>query len=87
MKKGELTSTLASSLCMTKKQAGIVVDELLGIIAAEVQAGREVELRGFGVFYPSIRKPGEAVNPRTGDRMKVGEKMTGKFRAGTGMKR
>ena len=51
------------------------------IINALVEEGR-VELRNFGVFDVRKRKPRLARNPRTGEKVVVGERFTVTFKPG-----
>ena len=54
------------------------LDAIISILAEE---GR-IELRNFGVFEVKKRKPRKARNPRTGEKVMVGERFTIKFKPG-----
>ena len=54
------------------------LDAIINVLATE---GR-IELRNFGVFTVKKRKPRQARNPRTGDKVMVGEKTTVTFKPG-----
>ena len=45
-------------------------------IKEALKNGERVELRGFGVFYTNIQKKSVRRNPRTGEKVEVGEKKT-----------
>jgi len=53
-------------------------DAIINVLAVE---GR-VELRNFGVFEVKKRKPRQARNQRTGEKIMVGESVTVKFKPG-----
>jgi integration host factor subunit beta len=55
-----------------------------GIIETLVQE-RRIELRNFGVFEVKKRKPREARNPRTGDRVTVPQRFVVTFKPGREM--
>jgi len=54
------------------------LDAIVNVLAEE---GR-VELRNFGVFEVKKRKPRQARNPRTGEKVVVGERVTVTFKPG-----
>ena len=54
------------------------LDAMINVLAKE---GR-VDLRNFGVFEVKKRKARQARNPRTGEKIMVGESVTVKFKPG-----
>lgn len=59
MNKQELINRVAEyDFIETKKQAGELVDDLLGLITDEVVAGNDVSLAGFGKFENFTRSNG-----------------------------
>jgi len=56
-----------------------------GIIHS-VNEGNRVELRGFGVFFVSFRKPRLGRNPKTGEAVAIPAKRKPSFRAGRNLK-
>ena len=54
------------------------------IVDTLIQDGR-IELRNFGVFEVKKRKPRQARNPRTGEKVFVPERMSIKFKPGMEM--
>lgn len=58
------------------------VDLVLEEIAAALEAGRRVELRGFGAFSIRERKARKGRNPRTGAAVKVKAKRVPFFKPG-----
>ncbi len=63
----------------------IVQKTLDAIVNALAEEGR-VELRNFGVFAVKKRKARQARNPRTGEKVDVGERMAVTFKPGGGLK-
>lgn len=59
---------------------------LSGVEVHSVDEGRRVELRGFGVFFVSFRKPRLGRNPKTGDAVAIPAKRKLAFRAGINLK-
>jgi integration host factor subunit beta len=62
------------------------VEQIVSLILAEivhaVDTGERVELRGFGSFFPRLRKARLGRNPRTGESVSVPAKRVLFFKAG-----
>ena len=54
------------------------LDAIIDVLAEE----GSIELRNFGIFEVKKRKPRKARNPRTGEKVMVGERFTIKFKPG-----
>lgn len=65
----------------TIETAPIVQKTLDAIINVSIEEGR-VELRNVGVFEVKKRKARQSRNPRTGEKVMVGERMTVAFKPG-----
>lgn len=65
--KHDLIVDVSKSTGLTQADTKIVVEELLETIAKNLEAARNIEIRGFGTFYTRIRKPRPARNPKTGE--------------------
>ena len=75
MTKKDMAKTIAEETGLTQLQAKEIVQQVLdGITATLLQDGR-IELRNFGVFAVKKRKPRTALNPRTGEKVKVPAKI------------
>ena len=61
------------------KQAQAVVDCIFSRITEALKKGDDVRLPGFGTFKVSHRKARNGINPRTGEQIKIEEKMVPKF--------
>ena len=92
MNKTELCAKLASKTGLTKAQASDVVNALFdtdsgkGIIAVELDAGRNVTIPGFGTFDTAKRKARQGRNPQTGETIKIAARTVPTFKAGKGLK-
>lgn len=59
-----------------------IVNVIFSSITAALAKGDRVEFRGFGVFSIHKRAPRIAQNPRTGDKVKIGNRNIVHFRVG-----
>ncbi|MBO5038044.1 MAG: integration host factor subunit beta [Alphaproteobacteria bacterium] len=59
-----------------------IVNVIFSSITATLAKGDRVEFRGFGVFSIHQRAPRIAQNPRTGDKVKIGNRNIVHFRVG-----
>jgi nucleoid DNA-binding protein len=57
-----------------------VVEEFMKVVAEMLEAGKMIEIRGFGTFYAKERKPRPARNPRTGEICPLGLRRVPLFR-------
>ncbi len=71
MNKMELVAELAKRVGLTKKQANMVVDELVNIIKDELKRGKSVRLIGFGTFTVRQRAARKGRNPRTREELTI----------------
>ena len=85
MVKADLVSKVAE-IGITKKQAGEVVDALVGAIKEALAKGDKVSLVGFGTFSIKERAAREGRNPRTGKKIKIPKKKVPSFRPGKELK-
>ena len=86
MNKTQLVDHVVSSVNVTKKDAGILIDSVLdGIKKGMVEDGK-VALFGFGTFSVVERKARTARNPQTGETIEVPAKMSPKFKPSKALK-
>ncbi|MDH3217406.1 MAG: HU family DNA-binding protein [Candidatus Krumholzibacteria bacterium] len=77
MNKTELVEKVAAKTGLTLKDSKVVVDAIFstvpkeGIIASELNAGRKVQITGFGTFQVRKRKKREGRNPQTGEPIQI----------------
>ena len=92
MNKTELVDKVARKTGMTLKDSKIVVDVIFstvpkeGIIASELNAGRKVQITGFGTFQTRKRKKREGRNPQTGEPIDIPASRFPAFSAGRSLK-
>jgi integration host factor subunit beta len=80
--KKDLARAIAEEVGVTQAQASAVVQQVFdGIVETVVGEGR-IELRNFGVFEVKRRKPRQARNPRTGEKVSVPPKLVVTFKPG-----
>jgi len=90
--KTELIEKVANKADLTLKDAKMVVDTIFstvpkeGIIAAELNAGRKVQITGFGTFQTRKRKKREGRNPQTGEPISIPASRFPAFSAGRSLK-
>jgi integration host factor subunit beta len=83
--KKELAKAISEELGITSLVALQAVQRVFdGITETLVEQGR-IELRNFGVFEVKKRKPRQARNPRTGERVKVPARIVVTFKPGREM--
>ncbi len=92
MNKSELADKLARKTDISKAKAGEIVDAIFstkagqGIIAVELDAGRKVNIAGFGQFGLKYRSAREGRNPATGAAITIPAKKYTHFRPAKGLK-
>ena len=92
MNKDDFAAKLAKKADLTKAKAREVIDCIFstdsgeGIIAIELDAGRDVTVTGFGTFGTRRRKAREGRNPRTGQAIQIPAMTVPTFKAGKGLK-
>jgi DNA-binding protein HU-beta len=90
--KTELVEKVATKTGLTLKDAKTVVDSIFsaipkeGIIAAELNAGRKVQITGFGTFQVRKRRKREGRNPQTGEPIQIPASRFPSFTAGRALK-
>jgi len=92
MNKTELVQKLAKTCDLSQAKAMEVVNALFetkaghGIIAVELDAGREVQIPGFGTFGSKKRAARSGRNPATGATIRIAAKNYVTFKAGKGLR-
>ena len=85
MTKKDMVRTIAEEMDLSHMQVQEIVQRVFdGIIETLEQEGR-VELRNFGVFAVKQRKPRQARNPKTGEKVSVPERLVVTFKPGREM--
>ena len=92
MNKSEMADKLADKADISKAKATEVIDHLFstkdgeGIIAVELDAGRKVNITGFGNFTLKRRSERQGRNPATGETITIPAKNYAHFSASKGLK-
>jgi len=90
--KQEFAEKLAKSTDISKAKAMDVIDAIFstkarqGIIAIELDGGRDFTITGFGTFKTRRTKERMGRNPQTGQAIRIAARNTVSFRAGKGLK-
>jgi integration host factor subunit beta len=82
MTKKNIVRRIADELNRTELETKLIVQKTLDAIINVLAEEGRVELRNFGVFDVKKRKPRQARNPRTGEKVMVGERFTVTFKPG-----
>ena len=72
MNKVELVSSVQKTLGTSKADAERAVNAVIDGIKAGVKKSKTVQLIGFGTFKVASRKARTGVNPKTGEKIKLG---------------
>ena len=92
MNKTEMAKKLAKKTDLTQAKAAEVIDAIFssesgeGIIAVELDAGRDVSIAGFGKFETRHRKARTGRNPATGETIQIAATTVPAFKAAKGLK-
>ena len=92
MNKQDFAEKLGKQCDMSKAKAMDCIDAIFstkareGIIATELDAGRDFTVTGFGTFKTRHLKARKGRNPQTGQPMMIAARTTVSFRAGKGLK-
>ena len=92
MTKQDFADKLANKTDLSKAKAMEVIDCIFstrpgeGIIAVELDAGRDMTITGFGTFKTRRTKERKGRNPQTGQEITIAARNSVSFRAGKGLK-
>lgn len=92
MKKQEFAAKLAKQTDISQQKAMEVIDSIFstesghGIIAVELDAGRQFPIVGFGTFKTRHQKARTGRNPQTGASIEIPARNVVSFSAGKGLK-
>jgi DNA-binding protein HU-beta len=90
--KQDFAEKLAKQTDISKAKAMDVIDAVFstkpreGIIAIELDAGRDFTVTGFGTFKTRKTKERKGRNPQTGQEITIAARKSVSFRAGKGLK-
>ena len=85
MTKKEIVKTISEAIGQTQLKTKEIVQKTFDAIVETLVEEKRIELRNFGVFEVKKRAARKARNPRTGERVDVGEKFVVTFKPGKEM--
>ena len=85
MTKKEMAHTIAEETNLPQTLVKEIVQRLFDGIIDTIEKEGRIELRNFGVFEVKKRKPRQARNPRTGEKVMVPAKLVVTFKPGLEM--
>ena len=80
MTKADLVERVAERTGLTRTDVAVVVDSFLDTVKKSLETGHNIEIRGFGTFKVEKRAERDAINPQTGNRIRVPAKLAPVFR-------
>ncbi|OGU69726.1 MAG: integration host factor subunit beta [Stygiobacter sp. RIFOXYC12_FULL_38_8] len=80
MTKADIIDRIANGTGLTKIDTEAVVDGFFKTIIDALASGNGIEIRGFGSFRVKKKNPRNARNPRTGEKVFVGEHFVPAFK-------
>jgi len=83
--KKEIVRAISEEIGLTQLQTKEIVQKPFDAIVDALVKEKRIELRNFGVFEVKRRAPRKARNPRTGEKVFVGEKFVVTFKPGKEM--
>ncbi|MGC9324324.1 MAG: HU family DNA-binding protein [Desulfomonilia bacterium] len=86
MNKSELIEELSIRMALHPKKAELLVNTILNSMINAMKHNRRIEIRGFGSFVMRDYKPYIGRNPKSGEKIKVKEKILPFFKAGKDMR-
>lgn len=78
--KRELINEVAKEQGLTQEEAVRYTDALLDKISSVLKEGNFITFRGFGTFFPQVRKARTGVNPRSKEYIDIPERKWVKFK-------
>lgn len=86
MQKTEFIKAVAEKAGVAQKEAKLIVDNSLEVIAESLARGEKVTLTGFGTFELRERSAREGVNPQTREKIQIAGGKTPGFAASSTLK-
>ncbi len=80
MSKSQVVAHLAEIADLSKKTAGLLLEELASLATKECKAGGQFVIPGIGKAVKAHRKARMGRNPQTGEPIKIAAKTVVKFR-------
>lgn len=87
MNKNELIAHIVTKTATSKADAAAALDAVLDGITAELVAGNQVVLAGFGTFETRERAARTGRNPQTGESLDIAASTSAAFKPAAALKR
>src|SRR5919198_6429606 len=82
MNRSQLLKSVSERSGAHKRDVEHVWENTLAVIQDAIKSGEKVALGGFGTFKQRVRKARDAVNPRTGEKIRVAAAKLPRFTPG-----
>jgi len=86
MRKAEIVVEIAEKVNLSQKDIKEVIETFFFEMGNSLAKGNKIELRGFGVFKPILRKERIGRNPKTGEIITIPKKKAVIFKPGKELK-
>jgi DNA-binding protein HU-beta len=80
MTKADIVEKIALGTGLTKLETEAIVEGFLNTVIQALSEGRGIEIRGFGSYKVKKKRARNARNPRTGEKVYVGEHFVPTFK-------
>ncbi len=80
MKKSDIEKKLSRRFNLSSVESRKVLDVIIDAMTGMLRDGERIEIRHFGSFFTKSYQPYEGRNPRTGEKIYIGEKTLPLFR-------
>ncbi len=80
MKKSDIEKELSRKFDLNSAESRKVLDTIINAMAEMLREGERIEIRHFGSFFTKDYESYEGRNPRTGEKINIGEKTLPLFR-------
>ena len=82
MNKADLITQLCEDTNYSKSEITEILNATLNCLRHGLNERKKITLMGFGTFSVTTRPPRTAINPKTLEKVKVGQRSRVKFKAG-----
>lgn len=86
MNKVELIAAIAEKTNLTKKDTERMLLAFTDTVTETLKQGEKVSIVGFGIFEAKTRASREGINPRTKEKITIGQTISPTFKAGKTLK-
>ncbi len=84
--KQDLIQDIARSTGFIRNDIKVVIEQFLTLVGETLTQGHAIEIRGFGTFVCKERKARPARNPRTGEEVRLEERIVPTFKFSSDIK-